>query len=187
MPLFKPPRKPLTLTYKRPRQIAKEVKPELVEEDERLPLDDWHEGFSVNGAITTLQHYGPLMPRPREEPQMVDDISAVEGDGLGQLYGLFVYWTAYLEEQVCLLDLAASESAGRLDHVKAAIRLKKSGTVADRDAKALNDPEFIEAEMPVFTAQAKAKLLRARLRGYEKIAAALSREITRREKLLEHQ
>lgn len=147
----------------------------------------WEHGFSVDAATEHAERHARMPPRPGSDPDMPDDITRISGDQLGTLHAQFVAMADYLEGQVGLADIAAAEEEAYLEHVKAAIRLRKSGTVADKDAKTLNDETFIEAEMSTLRASARAKLLKARLRGYDKCAAALSREITRREKLMEQQ
>ncbi len=148
-------------------------------------MDAWEPGFGRAAAVEALEAAGcRLASQPSEDPDMPDDVTALSGEDLGKLHGLFCAWSAYLEDRVALADIDAAEAGGFLDHAEAAVHLKKSGTVADRKAKTQNDPAFIAAQVPALTARAKVKLLKARLAGYEKCAAALSREITRRDNLL---
>lgn len=145
------------------------------------PLADWHPGFSSRAATDHLESLGTVMPaRPPTDPQMPDDITSVASDYLGMLHAQFVSYTEYLEAQLALAEIDADEQESYLEHVEAEIRLRKAGTVKDKDSKTKNDLRYIAAEQTALTAKARAKLLKARTRGYERCAAALSREMTRR-------
>jgi hypothetical protein len=173
--LFKKPPVRASPTFAKP--IPKKRKKE---QEEASPLDKWKQGFSVKAAMEAAEHDCPPLACPSEAPLMPDDISHVGADELGELFGRFSAYAAFLEEAVALADIDAGEKEAYLEHIQAKVRLTKSGTVQDKNAKALNSEEYIHCEMESFKAGAKAKLLKARLRGYDKCAAALSREITRR-------
>jgi hypothetical protein len=159
---------------------AKAVLPGLPIKEEESHLSRWTSGFCTRAAEEGSFEDCPPLSRPDEAPELPSDISTVQGDELGSLHARFAAYAAYLEEPVAQADLDADEREALLEHVQAKVRLTKSGTVADKNAKALNSEEYIEAEMAALSARAKAKLLKARLRGYDKITAGLSREITRR-------
>lgn len=144
--------------------------------------DRWKGGFSVREAQDVLEEVGlGPVPCPDTAPVMPPDIAVISSEELGTLHGLFVAFYEYLEEKVALLETDAAEKESYLEHVRAEVRLGKAGTVADKDAKTLNDPRVIEAEQDYLVAAGKARLLKARLRGYDKCAAALSREMSRRQ------
>ncbi len=111
---------------------------------------------------------------------MPDDITAISSDELGLLYGLFVAMCEYLDTATALAEIDSAEAEAYRLHVEAKERLRTSGTVQDKAAKTLNNEAYIEAEQESLVATGKAKLLRARLRGYDRCASALSREMTRR-------
>jgi hypothetical protein len=159
---------------------------EAEEPDELLQM--WTSGFTREDAsshLSDVQGVGPIA-RPASEdgtpddPQLPYDVTALSYEELGTLYGRFVGMASYFEGEVALADIDAVEAESFLEHVRAKVRLRKAGTVADKDAKTANDREFIEAEMTSLKFTARAKLLKARLRGYEKAAAGLSREMSRR-------
>lgn len=174
--LFKKPPVRASPTFAKP--ILKPRKKE--EQEEEIPLDKWKQGFSVKAAMEAAEHDCPPLACPDSAPEMPADISKIAGDDLGELFGQFSAWSAYLEEAVSLADIESEEKSAYLEHVQAKVRLTKSGTVQDKNAKALNSEEYIFHEMEAYKAVAKAKLLKARMRGYDKFVAALSREITRR-------
>jgi hypothetical protein len=150
------------------------------------PLDSWvdttdesKEWIDSNYSILEVDqpkyktgfHCRPVMP---------SDVTRITNDELGKLHGEFVLMCEWLDWIVAEADLRSASHESYLGHIKAEIRLKKSGTVADKDSKTLNDKKYIEEELKALTLNAKSKLLRARLRGYERCASALSREMTRR-------
>jgi len=114
------------------------------------------------------------------DPDMPNDITRIPGEELGMLHGQFAALGAWLEDQLARAEVQQAITEAYFEHVKAAIRLGVSGTVPDKTAKTANDPDVLAGELEVLKAQARYRLLRARLRGYEKCATALSREMTRR-------
>lgn len=123
----------------------------------------------------------PVAWQPDEEaPRLPRDITAISSEDLGYLHGSFSAYTAYLADQTALAETAASRVEAYYELFRAEVRLRKSGTVADKDAKTLADPEVQTLEQELLVAQAKARLLKAKERGYDRQASALSREMTRR-------
>jgi len=149
------------------------------------PLDQWFD--ATDEGLIDLEGLGVTCPgQPVQSgggeirPMMPDDISRISNPDLGKLHGQFVMMCEWLDWTVAEADLRNVTQESYLDHIKAEIRLTKSGTIADKDSKTLNDKRYIDEELKSLTLNAKSKLLRARLRGYERCAAALSREMTRR-------
>lgn len=169
-----------------PRHVARAARIKLApkaapEEPLQDPLADWHPGFSTRTATDHLEEIGCTMPdRPADDPQMPEDVTVMGSEYLGMLYARYVAYTEWLESHVALAEIDADEQESYLGHVEAEIRLRKAGTVADKGAKTKNDVRYIAAEQASLAAKAKAKLLKARYKGYERCAAALSREMTRR-------
>lgn len=145
----------------------------------------------VDQAVAHLQELAvsfaerPLVGGEPSNPQMPEDITEISDVELGRLHGKYNAYLDWLEDQAAYADGVATDQAAYLNRVKAEVRLLKSGTVADKDAKVLTDERVIAAEDALFEAQARKQLLRARVRGCEKCANALSREQTRREKAFE--
>ena len=176
---FKLPKRPPMLDRRELRSAAKST---FVEDDPGpRALDMWEEGFSRKAAEAALGKLGfrPLGKPSIAEPRMVDP-TTLGSHELGALYSAFVAWTEYLEGAWALAEIDAAEAEAYYDRVEAEVRLRKSGTVADKKAKSLNDPTSIEKQMRALTLRAVATLLKARFKGCERTAGGLSREMTRR-------
>lgn len=178
---FKLPKRPKPPPVDR-RALRLAAKSAFVEDDPGpRPLDMWEEGFSRTAAEAALSKLGfrPLGQPSIEEPRMVDP-TTLGSHELGSLYAAFVAWTEYLEGAWALAEIDATEAENYYERVEAEVRLRKSGTVADKKAKSLNDPVSIEKHMRALTLRAVATLLKARFKGCERTASGLSREMTRR-------
>lgn len=169
---------------KDPRKVSRALRTAPLPVPEPDPIDslaEWESGFSVNAATDHLANLGARMPsRPLSDPRMPDDVTSLPSDHLGMLHAQFVSYVEWLEAELALCEVDADEQAAFLEHVDAEIRLRKAGTVADKAAKTKNDPRYVQTELVALSSKAKAKLLRARVKGYERCASALSREMTRR-------
>ena len=145
------------------------------------PLENWHPGFSKEAALDHLHDLGASFPqRPHSDPEMPEDVTTLGSEELGTLYAQYVAYVQWLETELALCQIGADESDSHLEHIEAEIRLRKSGTVKDRDNKAKQDEKYIAHEQRALMDRAKAKLLAARVKGYERCANALSREMSRR-------
>lgn len=156
-------------------------KPKSIEDDATYDYDELANDL-VEPIEAALDARG--IPRPQSvdwEPELVDDVTDLGSRELGMLHARFVAVCQWLDTEVARAEIDAARAEAYMKHVAAEVRLSKSGTVADKDAKTLNDSRFSEAELTSLKADAKAKLLRARLKGYERYASALSREMSRRE------
>jgi hypothetical protein len=114
-------------------------------------------------------------------PSSVIDAADLTSDDLGRLYLHHVAYLEYLERECALLDIDAAEAEVWVTQLEANIRHKKAGTVKDKDMKTRMDPEFVSADLDRLEKEAKSKLLRARLKSFERRASALSREMSRRQ------
>ena len=179
--VFRLPRPSLTgnprLVSKRLRLAPKaEPEPDLID-----PLAGWEPGFSNAAAMEHLVGMGGSLPdRPEVDPTMPSDVTLLGSDELGTLHAQFVAFTEWLESRLALAEIDATEAEAYLEHVEAEIRLRKAGTVKDKDSKTKNDTRYVNEQRQQLIANAKKTLLRARVKGYERCAAALSREMTRR-------
>lgn len=182
--VFKLPRKTLN-PAPNPRAVSRDARKraEMAELDENAPspLASWVPGFSVKAATDFLEDIDDVMPpRPSRGPEMPPDVTLLTSGELGKLHAQFVAYVGYMETQLALVEVAAQESAAYLEHVQADVRLRKTGTVPDKNAKSISDPRYVQTEQANLVAHAKAKLLKARVKGLDRSAAALSREMTRR-------
>jgi hypothetical protein len=146
------------------------------------PLEGWKSGFTREAAIFQYEDsLGAELPgRPDIDPDMPNDVTLLASDGIGRLHALFVSYTGWLESELSLAEISADEEQAFFEHIEAQVHLTRAGTVADKKAKTKNDPRYIAAEQKSLVAHARAKLLRARVRSYERCCGALSREMTRR-------
>lgn len=162
---------------------AKAARGELTEREQQYvaALDSWVPGFAGDAALACLEGLGcPIPLRPQSEvPEMVDP-TALPNVELGRLYSEFVAYTEYLESAAALAEINAVEAEAYQEQIGASVRLGKSGTVADKRAKTLCDERYLKAEMRSLELRARATLLKARTKGLERSALALSREMTRR-------
>lgn len=171
-----------------PRLIAKKERLALKALEAEQELEDlasfgdfWDESMgrqAAEGECARLRV--PMAHHPGFDPEMPNDVTLLHSAALGKLYAHFVAYTTFLEAEVALLEVDADGAEALFEHVSAEIRLRKSGTVKDKDTKTLCDPKFIAAEVRLLQARAKAKLLKARVKGYERCSLALSREMSRR-------
>ena len=168
--------------FRMPRKLSlqklKRKPPRYVDDEVYSALDEWEERPS-EGAVAATELAAPH--RPTNDPRMSDDVTKISSRDLGTLHARFVAMCEWLDWEVAkaVIDSASQDAFAK--HVLAEVRLRKSGTVADKDAKALKDERYIKEEIECVRRNARAKLLRARLSGYERCAAALSREISRRD------
>lgn len=114
-------------------------------------------------------------------PRLPEDLTALGDRELGKLAGQMTAMGQWLEEQLALADIEHTAHEAHLEQLKARVRLEVTGTVPDKAAKVEADPRVIAAVNETFLKEATFKLLRAKLRGYDKAYTALSREQTRRE------
>jgi hypothetical protein len=184
MPVFKLPRR--TLLKNNPRAVAKQIlreapKTPFEEDNTTRPLDAWDQGFAQRAAVDYFETENIRLPgQPSADPDMPSDVTELSSQELGTLYAQFVAYTEFLESKAALAEITSEEDAAYHLHIEAEVRLSKSGTVQDKAAKTLQDPKYIESEIRAISSKAKAKLLRARAKGYERCGNALSREMTRR-------
>lgn len=179
---FKLPRKHLPgVNLKRRGRLASAPRPVPPPEEDPSGLELWTPGFSSEAAVVIYDELGIRSPeRPLVDPCLPASLPAMAHDDIGELYGQFVAFTGWIESEVALAETRADETESYFDHVTAEVRLRKAGTVADKDAKTRNDKRVMEAEQAALIAKAKAKLLKTRYKDYERCSAALSREMTRR-------
>jgi len=166
------------------RLVAKIKKPDERSsegEEPEIGLGIWLD--TTDAAIREVMRSGVFEPVKPEgiKPDMPVDVTRLTSEQLGMLYAQMVAMCEWMDWKVVCAEMVAANQEAYLSHVRAEIRLGKSGTVKDKDSKTECDPVFLREELKSLTLTAKAKLLRARLRGYERNAAALSREMSRRE------
>lgn len=115
------------------------------------------------------------------DPQLPDDITAVSIQELGKLYGQFMAVSSYAEPQVALADIEHTDAKAHLNFIEAQSGLMSDGSnQQERKWNLQLDPEYRKAQEAERVAYAKFTLLEHLIKRYEKAAASLSRELTRR-------
>ena len=134
-------------------------------------------------AIRYMKEAGvtPLLDYFEDEPEIPSDFTCLPSHDLGSIYSRVCRYTEYLETRLTLLEIEADEQELLLENLQAKVRLAKVGTVPDKKAKTLSDPECLVQSQVALVARAKAKLFRVRVKGLERTFTALSREMTRRQ------
>lgn len=155
--------------------------------DPKTFVEVWNETPGVDAGIQSANRLSPAIRKPVDHetgdetiPVMPDDITLLADEAISALYGHMVAYSAWLDDITAQEEARLAEAEGFLDGLTAETSLGKTGTVSDKKAKAVTSPIIAETQRKVFSYQARAKVLRARVRSYEKMAAALSRELTRR-------
>lgn len=172
-------------------KAKRQPKEEKVEEPRGLPGDYIP---SVSWAPDVVDHALKFMedelqlppleaPDPAFYPQLPNDITeqSTSDQELGQLLGEFTAMCQYLEEKVAYADVAVTEQETILEAIKAEKRLLATGTVPDKTAIVLTEPDVVEATQEWLRKLAVSKVVKARSHGYERAYNAVSREIARRD------
>lgn len=114
-------------------------------------------------------------------PRLPWDITKIELDELGMLYGQFTAMYNYGAAQLGLVDVDHTESDydSGIEEAKATLRSEGSNAT-ERKAQARMDPGYDKAEQVRRDRKARKALLTKVVDGYERAFKCLSRELTRR-------
>lgn len=143
-------------------------------------VEAWAEGPSVDSAIEEIDSEVPMLPLSGEHPEMPRRLDEVGDADLSQLIAHMAAYSAFYQEKAAGESGLAAELEAYLEGREAEVSLARGGTVLDKKNRATVHPELATIRHRLLVSQAKARLLDARSRGYEKMGAALSRELTRR-------
>lgn len=131
----------------------------------------------------------PLPRRPRTDlPELHGDLTDLEDSDLIDLLVKFTRWADYSGGQLAVADVDERYADAYLDKLKAMGLVqtydvedgpKKGGVTRARAEKNL-DPVYQDAVQTKLNAYARRKLLAARHEAFERDAAVVSRELTRR-------
>lgn len=133
-------------------------------------------------ALEKVMDQGFALPEnPEDQPKLPHDLDDLDDRGLMEEFSLFTAWADYANAQVGLaviteraaeLDLELQTSRYFSDAPKKAVTITK--------AEALQDPNVYEARQKYEEAYAYRRLVSDLADRYERDAAILSRELTRR-------
>lgn len=161
------------------------TKPKFVP-DPKTFVEAWEEVPGVEQTAELVHSVSPPMERPTNEegeyyaPVMPPDIRRLSVDEVAHLLTHMTSYQAWLDEVAALEEAYTAEAAAFVEGLTAEKALGKTGSIPDRKMKAITDPTIAAAQHRLLVQEAKAKLLRAKARGYEKMAGAVSRELSRR-------
>ncbi len=125
----------------------------------------------------------PLPSRPRTDvPELAGDLTDLEDAELMNQLVLLTRWADYSGAQLAVADVDEKFADALLQRLRAMSTVRASGaekiTVAKAEAE--SDPVMVEATDAKLEAYARRKLLQARHEAFERNAAVVSRELTRR-------
>ena len=131
----------------------------------------------------------PLPNKPRTDvPELHGDLSDLEDGALMDLLVKFTRWADYSGGQLAVADVDERYADAYVDQLKARGLIESWGgeedgkkrTVTEMRATKHLDPIYQEAVQVKLNAYARRKLLSARHEAFERDAAVVSRELTRR-------
>lgn len=140
------------------------------------------EGEEVLEKIGEQGFHMPESPGEDNKPALPEDLSEVSDAGLMEEFSLFTAWADYASAQVGLAVIAERAAELELEwqislHVSDASPKK---TITLVKAEALQNPDVYEARKKMEEAYAYRRLVSDLAVRYERDAAVLSRELTRR-------
>lgn len=124
----------------------------------------------------------PLPRRPRTDlPELRGDLSDLEDNALIDLLVVMTRWADYSGGQLALAEVDESYAEALLDKLKAFAYVQGAGDkVTTVRAELQMDEEYQDGVQAKLTAYARRKLLTARHTAFERDAAVISRELSRR-------
>lgn len=144
-----------------------------------------HYSMSFDGSIAVklLGKQGfELPPKPGDPVVLPTDVSELDSSDLMTSFALFTAWTDYASAQVGLAVVAEREAERQLEHAEAKAWRDIPPKTPVTAAKAIVslDRSVIESKQELDTAYAYRRLVSDLASRYERDAAVLSRELTRR-------
>lgn len=127
----------------------------------------------------------PEQPNDEDQPSLPSDLSDLDDRDLMEEFALFTAWADYAAAQVGLAVIAEREAEREVDSEEARVwrdqlRFNPKAPVAAVKAVMMTDPKVIDARKIHDKAYAYRRLVADLTDRYERDAAVLSRELTRR-------
>lgn len=140
-----------------------------------------------NSVLRELKLRAPERPQVEQggfiDPVLPPDITKLSDLQLGQLYGEFCAMAQYVGPRAAIKAMATA-SARRTDKIiRARSHLKQTGTVGDKAAQVEVDADVLQSSYALAVAENEEVLVQAMLETYVIGREALSRELTRRQKV----
>lgn len=159
----------------------------------RLPKREEAQGplFDVNAAqaavkerMRSLQLRAPRRPLNEKgeplDPQLPRDLTALSDIAIGKIHGEFALMAQYATLHLAILGVVAAATKKADKITRAKVRLEKTGTNPDKEAKVEVDPRVRTIGFDVLVGESTCTLTEAALQGYLIGRDAISREMTRR-------
>ena len=137
-------------------------------------------GLIKRKSVGQVLQLGVMMPKqPTDTPHLPRDVTALDEQGLMELWTQFTAWTDFMAVQVALAYSDEKHLVKKIERMEQRALLKdEKVTVARAEIKASD--EYHELVQEWLEAEAYRKLLEALFNNYDRDAALLSRELTRR-------
>lgn len=125
-------------------------------------------------------------PRPTKrdgtllDPRLPSDLTVLNDVQLGRLYSEFACMAQYVQLHIAERAVEYSLAKAEDRHVRARVRLTKSGTNGDKEAKTEMDPRAAKTGLRLFKGEAIHSMTEAVMAAYIIGRDATSREMTRR-------
>jgi hypothetical protein len=136
----------------------------------------------------------PIPTRPNEpgshtpfDPLLPEDLTTLTNGALGQTHTVFTSYAAWVLFEAATADNKLTTAKNIRDTLWALLRFQKEGTDVDRADQTRVDPEYLKADGAVQAAQYRHNLVGAVVGKINKDLRVLSRELTRRGMLYEHE
>lgn len=115
------------------------------------------------------------------DPQLPTDLTLVEDEELGRIHSEFACMARYAQLVIAVKAVEAAKVKRGDKVIRARVRLEKSGTNPDKDAKTEIDPRTRQSAVEVLIGEGVESMSKAMLEGYLIGRDACSREQTRRQ------
>jgi hypothetical protein len=118
------------------------------------------------------KNYSPKLPSKGVSNLSDEEITDLQAD--------FVVMLAYAGEQASILDIIASDYSIEAKRMRSRVRLKATGTAAEREDKANTHPKVTDLEDNAAAARGTLKIVKDYHNFYEKARGVCSRDVERR-------
>lgn len=131
-------------------------------------------------------------PRPSHDgkrlldPTLPPDITRLTDTQLGTLLGEFSSMAQYVGPRTAMKAMVAASAKRRDKITRSMAHLRQRGTVGDKAALVETDPQVMETSHALLVAESEEAIVAALLESYIIGKEALSRELTRRQKVAEN-
>lgn len=136
-------------------------------------------------AVERVEAQGFRLPEPMnagDQPKLPEDLSDLDDEMLMNEYALFTAWADYANAQVGLAIIAEREAERHLEYLTGLFWSDQPRTkpVTTIKAEAAQEPGIVDATEALDRATAYRRVVSSLAAFYERDAAVLSRELSRR-------